>query len=331
VLPWVFLLAEAMAAPWLKRYARQRRALLFAGLWALFGLAGMSVFAFKKPYYILPAVPGLLLILGLVAERFYAFNPTTIPVKMNVWFGRWREAVIEDPLRFAWITWAIVSMAGILMLIFGNFWMRQHLPRVAMALTVIGGGALVVLMWAGLLYVLGRGWWALALTALITIAAFHSAWYLCGPSLTAESSDRVRMLDKALDNAGVPAGAKIHWADSRPDARLSFYYGRNPRYTLTPEKVVEIIGVNRTKPGIKKVLEEAGLKEAEKLLTGRETAYLLASFEKYSEARERIKGVTFYDIARVTCDPDDADKDWMVVSNRPPAGAVSQPATQPRN
>jgi len=229
--------------------------------------------------------------LGLVAERFYAFNPTTIPVKMNVWFGRWREAVIEDPLRFAWITWAIVSLAGILMLIFGNFWMRQHLPRVAMALTVIGGGALVVLMWAGLLYVLGRGWWALALTALITIAAFHSAWYLCGPSLTAESSDRVRMLDKASTMRECRPGPR---STGRIRGRMrgsASTMAGNPRYTLTPEKVVEIIGVNRTKPGIKKVLEEAGLKEAEKLLTGRETAYLLASFEKYSEARERIKGL----------------------------------------
>jgi 4-amino-4-deoxy-L-arabinose transferase-like glycosyltransferase len=329
VLPWVFLLAEAVAAPWLNRYARQRRALLFAGLWVLIGLLGMSVFAFKKPYYILPAVPGLLLMIGLVAERFYAFIPTTIPVKMNLWFGRWHQAVIQDPLRFAWITWAIVSVTGILMLIFGNYWMRQHLPNSAMALTVIAGGMLVVFMWAGLVYVLGRGWWALALTAVTTIGAFHCVWYLCGPSLTAESSDRVKMLDAALDHAGVPADANIYWADSRPDARLSFYYGRRPRYTLTPEEIVEFIGVNRTKPGFKDLLKAHGRERAASMLRGPETVYLLASFEEYEEARNAIKGVTFHDIARVRCDPGKPHKDWMVVSNRPPAKTATQPASQP--
>lgn len=327
-MPWVFLLAEAVAGPWLRRYAQQRRALLFAGLWALIGLAGMSVFAFKKPYYILPAVPGLLLMLGAVAERFYAFTPTTIPVKMDLWFGRWHEAVIQDPLRFAWITWAIVSLTGILMLIFGNFWMREHLPKSAMALTVIAGGILVVLMWAGLMYVTGRGWWALALTAVTTIAAFHCAWYLCGPSLTAESSDRVRMLDEALDEAGVPAEANIYWADSRPDARLSFYYGRRPRYTLTPEEIVKFIGVNRTKPRIKELLEEYGFQKAESMLAGDDTVYLVVGFEKYSKFENRIK-VRAYDVARVKCDATNEKKDWMVVSNQPPARTVTRPASQP--
>jgi len=327
-LPWIFLLAEAVAAPWLKRYARQRRALLCAGLYALAGVAVMSLMSFKKPYYILPAVPGLLAMMGLVAERFYAFIPTTIPMKLNVWFGRWREAVIEDPLRFAWITWVIVAMSAILMLIFGNYWMNEHIPRVAGALTVIAAGALVVVLWAGLLYVLGHGWWSLALTSLITIAVFHSAWYLCGPSLAAESSDRVRMLDEALDQAGVPVDAKIYWADSRPDARLSFYYGRRPRYTLTPEEIVKFFGVDRTKLGFKERLKAHGRKKAESMLTGPETVYLLASLEEYNEARSLIKGVTFYEIARVECDPENPDKDWMVVSNRPPPNAASLPATQ---
>lgn len=325
-LPWIFLLAEAVAAPWLKRYFRQRRALLYAGLYALIGLTVMSLMSFKKPYYILPAVPGLLVMMGLVAERFYAFIPTTIPMKLNVWFGRWREAVIEDPLRFAWITWVIVAISAILMLIFGNYWMNEHIPRVAGALTVIAAGALVVVLWAGLLYVLGHGWWSLTLTSLIAIAAFHSAWYLCGPSLAAESSDRVRMLDEALDQAGVPVDANIYWVDARPDARLSFYYGRRPRYTLTPEELVDFIGVNRTKPGLVTLLESRMLQEAEELLAGDEVACLLVSRKEYNKAKS--KGAIFHDIARVECDPENPDKDWMVVSNRPSRNAASLPATQ---
>jgi len=326
--PWLFLLAEAVAAPWLKRYAWQRRALFFAGFCWLIGLAVMSLLSFKKPYYILPAVPPLLLMMGLVAERFYAFVPTTIPVKLKIWFGRWHDVVIQDPLRFAWIAWAIVAVSAILMLVFGNFWMNAYIPKVAGALTVIAAGALVVLLWAGLLYVWGHGWWALALTSVATVAAFHSAWYICGPTLAAENSERVRMLDEALDQAGVPPGASIYWTYSRPDARLSFYYGRRPRYLVTPEEVVGFIGVNRTRPGVRELLEAHVLKKAENLLAGDETVYLLASYEKYKKARNEVKSVTFYDIARAKCDPGNPDKDWMVISNRPPMKAASLPASQ---
>lgn len=329
VLPWVFLLVEAMVAPWLRRFVRQRRALLYAGLWALVGLVGMSLFAFKKPYYIAPAVPGLLLMIGLAAERFYAFVPTTMPVKMNVWFGRWHEVVIADPLRFAWITWVIVALSAIITLIFGNYWMRANMPTVAMALTVIAAGAMVLLLWAGLLYVHGRGWAALALTAVSVVAAFHLGWYLCAPTLTRESLDAVARLDRVLDDAGVPADARVYWADSRPDARLSFYHGRRPRYTLTPEEVVQFIGVNRMKPGLKDLLEAHGIERADEMLAGSETVYLVVRYKKYDEAKSRIK-TPAYDVARVEYNPRDPKQDWMVVSNRSPHAPPSGPSTQPQ-
>lgn len=324
--PWIFLLAEAVAAPWLKRYDRQRRGLLYAGLYCLVGLAVMSLMAFKKPYYILPAVPPLLVMMGLVAERFYAFVPTTLPVKLRMWFGRWHDVVIQDPLRFAWITWAIVAVAAILMLIFANFWMNAHTPKVAGALTVIAAGALVVLLWAGLLHVWGHGGWALGLTAAAVVAAFHAGWYTCGPTLAAESSERVRRLDEALDQAGVPADVNIYWVDARPDARLSFYYARRARYTVTPEETVKFVGVNRTRAGVRELLEAYVLEKAEGMMAAEETVYLLASFKQYNKARSR--GIIFHEIARVKCDPDNHDKDWMVISNRPPMGAASLPATQ---
>jgi 4-amino-4-deoxy-L-arabinose transferase-like glycosyltransferase len=329
VLPWVFLLVEAVASPWLKRYVQQRRALLYVGLWTLVGTAVMSLMSFKKPYYIAPAVPGLLLMLGLVADRFYAFMPTTMPVKLNVWLGRWREMVIEDPLRLAWITWAVVAVSGIIMLVLGHLWMKENYPIVAMALTVIAAGAMVVLIWAGLLYVNGRGFAALTLTAVIVIAAFHSGWYLCGPTLTAEGDERVNRLEKALEQAGIPVSAKLYWVDSRPDIRVSFYHGRQPRYMLTPEEVVEFIGVSRVKSGFKDKLEERALKKAEGMLAGPETVYLVIDYDNYQRARSLIKA-PYHDIARVICDPRNPDNDWVIVSNKPSRKPESRPAAQPR-
>ena len=74
-LPWLFLLPEALLAPWLRRYAAWRRPLLFTGMWALISIAVMSIEPFKKPYYIAPAVPALVLMMSLVAERFYLRFP----------------------------------------------------------------------------------------------------------------------------------------------------------------------------------------------------------------------------------------------------------------
>lgn len=68
-LPWTFLAFEGAVAPWLRRYAHIHKPLLFAGLWAFLGTFSMSLMEFKKTYYILPSVPGLLLLMGVVAEH----------------------------------------------------------------------------------------------------------------------------------------------------------------------------------------------------------------------------------------------------------------------
>jgi len=53
--PWTLALFEGVVAPWIRRYALQRRGLYFAGCWAVVGTLVMSLMEFKKPYYILPA------------------------------------------------------------------------------------------------------------------------------------------------------------------------------------------------------------------------------------------------------------------------------------
>ncbi|MEK6676487.1 MAG: glycosyltransferase family 39 protein, partial [Planctomycetota bacterium] len=73
ILPWTFLVLEAAIAPWVQRYARMHKPLLFAGLWTLLGTLSMSLMEFKKPYYVLAAVPGVILLVGVAAERVFFF------------------------------------------------------------------------------------------------------------------------------------------------------------------------------------------------------------------------------------------------------------------
>lgn len=72
VLPWVLSLPEALAGPWLSRYRPWRDMLILAFCIALFNLVFFSSAGYKRPQYILPAMPWLLLLLTPPVWRFFA-------------------------------------------------------------------------------------------------------------------------------------------------------------------------------------------------------------------------------------------------------------------
>jgi 4-amino-4-deoxy-L-arabinose transferase-like glycosyltransferase len=314
ILPWVFLLIEALAAPWLKRYARHRRALFYAGLWALVGLAAMSAMAFKKPYYIAPAVPGLLLLIAVAADRFYSFVPGSAPLSIRLrTLSGWRDVAIADnTLRLARVIWGCLAAGAVLMLVAGAAWLRLNQPAVAGRLTAIVAAALALLLVAGVLYLRGRPSAAMGLTAFALVAAFHTGWYTCGSVVA--SLDDVADLSRQLDAAGVPKQADIYWVDGRPDARLSFYFGRRPRYMITPEEIVTK-AVSRI--GWKRELREWVATRADEWLGRPEPVYLIMGKGNYQEMRPFIKN-TGRIITTIDSDPTSDAKDWVVVSNVAP-------------
>lgn len=77
VAPWTLWLFEGLLAPWLGRYRGIRKPLYFVGIWGLGGVAVMSLMQFKKPYYVAPAIPGLLLLLS-VPLSYWLMKPRAI-------------------------------------------------------------------------------------------------------------------------------------------------------------------------------------------------------------------------------------------------------------
>lgn len=298
-IPWMFLIFHAMASPWLKAYARYHRPLLYCGLWALIAVVIMSLMDFKKPYYIDPAMPGLLLMIGFIAERFYAWRP---------------------PTRIAWVVWWAAVVACLAGLAAGHFWLRREEPDAAIGLTVLAGLAMATVLAAGALYIRGYGWPALAVTAVGSIVAFNVTWYGFGEAI--ERVDKIAALDRALDQAGVPAEAKIMWMDARPDSRLAFYFGRRPAYMLTPDEIVNRV-LDRTAKGAKQKMQEMVADEADRLLGSKEPVYLVVDQRNYELARDFMLQNTGHVIATVDSDPHSTAKDWVVVSNVP---ASSRPA-----
>jgi 4-amino-4-deoxy-L-arabinose transferase-like glycosyltransferase len=318
-IPWLFLLPEAVAGPWMRRYAVYRRALLYAGLWALIGVLVMSLMEFKKPYYIAPAIPGLLLLMGVVASRFYQWSPPRgpIPLELRWGFGS-RRIVIRSGRRAAWAVWWLLGAGAILLVVVGRAWLRGNVPEVAAQLAVVSIGVVMLLLLAGAVYIRGRGWAAMGLTAATSILAFHAVWYMSGPDL--DNVGKVAALDAALDEAGVPDDARILWTDGRPDSRLSFYFNRRPGYIIPPEEVVTRM-VDRTSTASKRELREMAIERAALLLRQPEPVYLVMDQRNY-ELHERYMPGAGRILATVDTDPHSTAKDWVVVTNLPlPAGS----------
>jgi len=299
VLPWTFLIVEAAVAPWVRRYARIHRALLFAGLWALLGTLSMSLMEFKKPYYILPAVPGLILLTAVAAERAFLA-------------ARGHRSARESwPMRIG----VAIQLAAVI----GGAWMWLADNDV----TAFGGIAIVAILGAilyggaFLAYRMGRGWLALTTTGLLTVAAFHAVWN--GFGSTIDNIDKVTKLASTLDSIQVPRTARLFWADRRPDARLSFYFDRRSEHMVDPEEIVGKGILNRRTD--KHALERMAVDRALELLQGSEPVYLLLGRDSYERLNDTL--IRYADLIGAVQEEEAPGRhDWLIVTNasRIPAG-----------
>jgi len=311
--PWLFLIPEALAAPWMKGYTRHRRGLIYGAVWVVVAVGAMSLMEFKKPYYILPAVPGLILIMAVVADRFFARTVREGPLVVTFGneFSR-RRLLGPDERRFAWTVWGLLALAAVVLLIAGHLWLEKRFPLIAWRSTVIAAGAVVAILLAGVAFIRGRGWAALGIVACASIASFHAVWYACAPALnTIAETNKVAALARALDAASVPATARVLWADRRPDARLSFYFNRNTTYMVSPEEIVNRM-VDRT--GKQRELQELTLERANALLASPEPVYLVIERRHYEQLKSLMSHGSHV-IATVGSEAERAGKNWVVVSN----------------
>lgn len=293
VFPWLFAVFEGAAAPWIRKFAEHRRALLYAGLWALLGTLVMSLMEFKKPYYVVPAVPGLLLLLAVVLERFY-----TTPIGNQ---------------RLAWMLWYGLIVGGVTVLVAGYFPLREDWPLAVNVLMPVAAGAVLLLIVAGWQYIHGRPWTAFGMTACTSVLAFLAVWYGCAGRF--ESLDKIEALDHVLAETGVTNDDAVYWVSRRPDSRLSFYHNRITQQMIQPAEVVEKFP-DRTQN--EEDIQMMVMDRAGELLAGGEAVYLILDRDELQLARIFGMGDKAREIGCAP-DPDQSDSDWMVVTNRPGA------------
>ena len=264
--------------------------LLFVGLWGLVGIVIMSIEPFKKPYYIAPAVPALILLITVVGERFFTYK-----LRGQAWASRLLVCV------------GVALAAG---LVAGSWWLRANTPEMAWRLLAVGAVAAAALFLAGVVYIRGRRWTALAIMAVASVGAFNYVWHYCGAAL--DDLNEPTQLARGLDAAGVPRDAAVYWVDGRPDSRVSFYFDRATRHLIKPSEIVSSIGVDRTKA--KQRLQEMVLDRGHELMSGATPVYLILERENYWSWKmgRREPG---HVVAEVKRNP--SRKDWLVVSNQP--------------
>jgi 4-amino-4-deoxy-L-arabinose transferase-like glycosyltransferase len=291
-IPWTLALGHALAAPWMSRFRDQRRPLFFLGVWSVVGAAVMSVMGFKKPYYVLPAIPPLILLIAPIVDAFAQRPPSVV--------GRPRRGLV--------LLAAIAAVAPFVAYPI----LRQQMPsmatRMELPLVVLTIGVLAAVFEHGR----RRPTRAVYAAAATMTAVFLSAWYAVAPSFS--NFERVRTLHRQLLAAGVPEGAKLYWADQRPDARLWFYYHRRSAHLVDPADIVMQTVVRKRND---LMLQSAAIARAGALLGGPDPVYLILDREHLTlleqieaDARARVRELTTVDVDGHP----DAD-DWVVISN----------------
>lgn len=211
MIPWALSLPEALASPFLAAYRSNRRALTFAWFWVVASVVLMSLMKFKKPYYVLPALPGCALLLTPVLARFFdAHRDISLKLaRAAVWIMA--LTMVAGAAVGGWITFHKYPDA------WSTTLSRWAIP-ICVALCIVGYAG------AGRLFIARRGHASLMSIGLTTVAVFAIGWCVFAPVL--DDSTEATELANQLKAHGIPQDAPI-WVANRPDTRFVFY-GRLP-------------------------------------------------------------------------------------------------------
>ncbi len=301
-IPFCLSAPEALAAPFRRVFRRERRGLLFALTWVAVQIVFLSSSSFKRPHYLLPALPGLCLLLAPVIDRLFLratrFDPARlktalllivvlVPVGLVIGMASLYK---EQPVMF-WAGWR----AGLIMLVcvFAAtyaFWrMQRQLSLLILTVTPV---LVFVWMWSAL----GRSDFACAEVRF----ARHVA-------------QQVRDSD-----------ARVTWAVGRPDARIPYYAGMRVYPLFTP---MEMASRRRGREEVPHgVLLDGADKVMDRLESGRREYFILEA-DELATFREMFQP-RYREVLRVETEEDEPGEAYVLIMN-PPGSSASTQATSP--
>ncbi len=305
LLPWSLSLPEALAAPFLAAYRRQRRPLTFAWFWTTVTFLATSAMMFKKPYYILPALPGCALLLTPVLSRLFFREPAA-------------------PRRAAAAVGAILlglsaTMAGLWLFARAKYPDAWSVPMANMAIPACAVLVLAGVALAGALYVRSRTTASFSTVGLVAAVAFTVGWRVFGPTL--DNAQDPRAVATGLDRFNVPRQTPLYWITNRPDARLEFYDGRPVRQVTDIFRLVAEGGGRMTGDDMKLLVA----RRACDFLARPEEVYMVFNREQFHQLMAFLRPAAWELFSVDRGRPGDDRTDWVVVTNRRPHEARPAP------
>lgn len=293
--PWLLSMPEALIGPFLARYRRERRGMLYAWYWVVVSLALLSSMHFKQDYYLVPLLPACALLLGPVLDRLF-LAPAPLPARRTVLAIRVCVAAVMVAAPIASYLVFRSELAG---------WSSRLANALLASICVV---SLACVAFAARKFITGRRPTAFFTVAFCGFAVFSLVWVAEG--LSPHLRDHAALARK-LNEAGVGEDDKVYWADSVPDGRLTFYYNRRIRQLVDPfELRAGLRGEDK---------ETVMLSMASKICTileGSEDVYFIFERSRYGLLKSfgNPKGTVLFEVDRL---PRGRDKDdWVVVTNR---------------
>lgn len=310
--PWCLSLPQAIAAP-LRTVRRRGMGLLTLAWFAVFvALVALSVQSFKKPYYLLPVVPSLAILLAPVVDDFLSPRRAA---------GRRGAALVALGV-------VAVLAAGLV----AGAWQVQRDATLSVSDELLRGGTILALglvimvaLAVGLsvrglrsasVVVLGIGFPSLAL----------AGWCLVGPVVGVAKEPLA--LAQRLDELDVAATSNVLWASNRPDGRVSFYGGRTVRHIVDPYELAsrspQIAGAADHREDV-----------AERLIALFEAptpVFVVFQRADFVEFAKRFDGEPEVLFAIDRASPGEDRHDWIVATNAPlRPGGIEEAMSSPWN
>lgn len=255
--PFLASLPEAIAALFLPRYANQRRALGYAFTWAVLVTVFLSTSAFKRPHYLLSAIPAYCLLLAPVIDRLF--------------FG-----TLMASLR------TVRMVSGSLPLLIGGLWaagawyaQRAH-PELARTIAVGLGGAAVCWVLACLAFYghCRRSAFALLLLGIPLMLATSAP----GVGELLSVNREADAVARALLEHKIEKDAEIYWTDGRPNAAVEFYTGYRVSRTMD---VLETAAVRDSRQTVSNELQQSIGDRITRRMENPKPAYFIMSKGNY--------------------------------------------------
>jgi len=291
MVPFCLSIPEALAAPFRRVFRKERAGLLFALTWVVVNLMFLSTSAFKRPHYLLPAVPGFCVLLAPVIDRMFL-----------------------GPIRFDLRRVRLVLLAICTSLIIAAPICIYQVRREAPDLLWASGIGLMILFggtgWASYLFWIQKRQASLLAIFVLPLMLFAWSWSSLGRSRFEKA---VVELASQLKQLSIGANDQVTWALGRPDARLGYYAGFQIHPLYSP---LEMATRRRGRLEVPQdVLLEGASRIAERLESKQEEYFIFDDLDAL-EMFKTIMSADYREVLRIQTDPNDDDEVLVVITNK---------------